>query len=298
MTAFKGIAFSTIQNRDLSNLDARLSMIEEAGADHAELSLSGSDLISGGRVLPDRIDHLRAICDRHDLRYVVHGPLSANFMDTTHLPYFEAAVVAMLEICGAIGANVMVHHTGRVRYTTAAEIDRLHAQERDALRRVADVAARHLVRIAVETLFVENQGDYTADPFRLAAEIETIDHPNVIGTLDFSHVYIHTTLLGQSFRDALKAFAPVTGHLHVHDSFGRPKQVETYSQSEDLAFGLGDLHLPLGWGDIPWDQILPQLEFKDDTIFTIELPYQYAFDMARNVAEARRLIALPAQPEA
>jgi hypothetical protein len=30
-----------------------------------------------------------------------------------------------------------------------------------------------------------------------------------------------------------------------------------YTTSERIAFGQGDLHLPMGWGDIPWAEILP-----------------------------------------
>ena len=46
-----GFGFSTIQKRDLSDLDQILSRIEDLGASHAELSLGGADLVCGGRIL-------------------------------------------------------------------------------------------------------------------------------------------------------------------------------------------------------------------------------------------------------
>ena len=95
--------------------------------------------------------------------------------------------------------------------------------ERDALRALADIGARHGVKLAVETLWVFDRGQYTATAARLAEEIRAIDHPFVCGTLDFSHVYLHSTFLGLDFRAQIEAFAPVAGHLHVHDLFGRPK---------------------------------------------------------------------------
>ncbi len=287
----KGIAFSTDQERDLSNLDARLGMIADAGADYAELSLCRSDLISGGRIIADRLGTLKRICARHKLGYTVHGTLGANFMDAGTLAYSEAAVAAMLEICAEIGATVLVHHTGIVPYTTMVAMEQLHAMERDALKRSGDVGAKHGVRIAVETLFVDGRDQYTADPRRLKAEIKAIDHEHVVGTLDFSHCYLHTTLLGQDFREALREFAPVTGHLHVHDSFGRPKYLKTYSGAEAVALGLGDLHLPIGWGDIAWDEIFSELRFLEGTIMTIELPFHFAYEMQRNVELARGLAA-------
>ena len=64
--------------------------------------------------------------------------------------------------------------------------------------------------------------EYTADPARLAAELRAVDHPHVVGTLDVSHSYIMTTFRGTRSRRRSQAFAPVTGHFHLHDSFGRP----------------------------------------------------------------------------
>jgi sugar phosphate isomerase/epimerase len=287
-----GLGFSTIQKRDLSDLDDILSRIEDLGASHAELSLGGADLVCGGRILRHRVDRLERICARHRLCYTAHGPLVANFMDPLHLDAYKAAVGALLEVCGAIGVTALVQHSGRAPAAPPAEIERLHAMERDALRALADIGARQGVRLAVETLWVFDRAQYTATAARLAEEIRAIDHPFVCGTLDFSHVYLYSTFLGLDFRAQVEAFAPVTGHLHVHDSFGRPKLTPMYAPSEELAFGLGDLHLPLGWGDIPWGEILPGLAFQDGTAFIVELPPHFADEASAVAAEARRLIGL------
>ena len=287
-----GFGFSTIQRRDLSDLDDILSRIEDLGATHAELSLGGADLVCGGRVLSHRVDHLARICARHRLAYTAHGPLAANFMDPVHLDAYKAAVGALLEVCGAVGATVLVQHSGRVSAAPDAEIERLHAQERDALREMGDIGARHGVKLAVETLWTFDRAQYTATAARLAQEIRAVDHPFVCGTLDFSHIYLYSSFLGLDFLEQVEAFAPVAGHLHVHDSFGRPKLAPIHAPSEELAFGLGDLHLPLGWGNIPWDDILPRLAVRDDTVFVIELPPQFAEEAPEVAAEARRLIEL------
>ena len=109
-----GFGFSTIQRRELSDLDEILSRIEDLGATHAELSLGGADLVCGGRLLSHRVDRLARICARHRLAYTAHGPLTANFMDPVHLDAYKAAVAALLEVCGAAGATVLVQHSGRV----------------------------------------------------------------------------------------------------------------------------------------------------------------------------------------
>jgi sugar phosphate isomerase/epimerase len=283
--------FSTVQARDLSNLDEILGRISATGATCAELSLLGSDLVCGGRLLPKAVDKLRQICLRHALRYTVHGPLSADFMTRATRDHHLAAVAAILEIAGLVGASVVVQHAGRPEVTDPLLIETLHGEERDCLRRLGDVAARHGVLLAVENLWVASPGQYTAAPERLAQEIQKVDHPSVAGTLDLSHAYLQTSWLGTDFQAAAIAFAPVAGHLHIHDSFGRPGDFYRIA-SEQLAYGIGDLHLPLGWGDIPWETLLPKLAVRPGSIFMIELPPPYWDEMAACAEAARRLMPL------
>ncbi|HET6522144.1 MAG TPA: sugar phosphate isomerase/epimerase, partial [Geminicoccaceae bacterium] len=232
------------------------------------------------------------ICRRRDLRYTVHGALSCNLMDEAHLELHKGVVRAMLELCDAVGAVTLVHHPGTVPARPQPAIDRLHEIERGALRELGDVAARYGVRLAVETLYVESADGYTADPFRLAREIAAVDHPRVCGTLDFSHVAIMSTCRGLDFAAAVRAFAPFANHLHVHDSFGRPRTVAGYTESEDLAFGMGDLHLPIGWGGIDWDGILPGLPLRPDTVLIVELRPRYWSELGACADAARRLADL------
>ena len=278
---------------DLSDLDRQLARIEATGASHCELSLYELDLIVGGRVLPDRRRRLEQICARRSLRYSAHGVLTVNFMDEVRLELHKAVCRAMLELCGALGASVMAHHPGRVPAACAAELERLHGIEREALREMGEVAAGYAVKIAVENLFVEDAASYTADPVRLAREIAAIDHPNVCGLLDFSHAYIMAQFRGMDFVETLQAFAPEVNHLHVHDSLGRPTSIEGfYRLAEQIAFGMGDLHLPLGWGDIPWDAILPRLRFRAGTVLIVELLERHFAELDQCAATAQRFVEI------
>ncbi|MGH6916675.1 MAG: sugar phosphate isomerase/epimerase family protein, partial [Geminicoccaceae bacterium] len=184
---------------DLGGLDELLARIAASGASHAELSLCGYELIAGGRILAERRRRLEQICARHALGYTVHGTLAVNFMDEAHLDLHKAVCRSMLELCDAVGASVMVQHPGIVPVRPASVLERLHAVEREALREIGDLAARYGVKIALETLFVEDARRYTADPVRLARAIAAIDHPQVCGTLDFSHAYIMTTFRGMDY---------------------------------------------------------------------------------------------------
>jgi sugar phosphate isomerase/epimerase len=276
---------------DLSDLDAQLAQIEATGASHCELSLFELDLIVGGRVLPERRRRLEQICARRALRYSAHGVLTVNFMDEAHLELHKAVCRATLELCDAVGASVLAHHPGRVPADRAADIERLHALERDTLREMGDVAAGYGVRIAVENLFVENAATYTADPMRLAGEIAAIDHPHVCGLLDFSHAAIMAQFQGFDFADALATFAPHVNHLHVHDSFGRPTTIDGFFRfAEQIAFGMGDLHLPMGWGDIAWDAILPRLRLRAGTLLIVELAKRHFAELEPCAATAKQFM--------
>jgi sugar phosphate isomerase/epimerase len=278
---------------DLSDLDAQLALIEASGASHCELSLFELDLIVGGRILLERRRRLEQICARRALRYSAHGVLTVNFMDEAHLDLHKAVCRATLELCDAVGATVLAHHPGRVPANRGADIERLHALERDTLREMGDVAAGYGVRIAVENLFVEDAATYTADPARLATEIAAIDHPHVCGLLDFSHAAIMAQFQGFNFVEALATFAPEVNHLHVHDSFGRPTTIDGFFRfAEKIAFGMGDLHLPMGWGDIPWDAILPRLRFRPGTLLIVELAKRHFAELEPCAATARRFAEL------
>ncbi len=286
-----GFGFSTIQGRDLAGLGEDLSHIAAVGAGFAELSLCSMDLVAAGRPLVARVRELERITAGHNLRYSAHGPLAANFMDARHEALFRRAVEGYIEVCGAVGATVLVLHTGIVSREPRAALDQAHARERSVLRHLGDVAARHEVRLAVETLFAFAPDRYTASPSRLAAEIAAVDHPNVTGCLDISHARLQCAQLGLDFETEVAAFAAVTGHVHIHDSFGLPETVRGFTQSESLAFGQGDVHLPLGLGDIPFERLLSRLAVRDGTAIICEMPPHFRGD--RGLCAERLAVWLP-----
>lgn len=286
----KGVGFSTSGGSgDLGELAESLDRFEAIGATHAELSLCLEDVIVAGRPVPSRRARLARICAGRNLGYSVHGALSANFMDAEHLEMHKAVMTAMLELCDAVGADVLVHHTGRpMGKPGSLDPAALLEMERRTLLEVVPVAERYGVRICVENLFMEDGYAWTADPVELARHLEGIDHPNICGTLDFSHAWIMTTGKGMDYVSALKAFAPLVNHLHVHDSFGKLPTLKTFTASERFAYGLGDLHLPLGWGGIPWEEVLPQLTFRPDTVMIVELPKRWWAELEDTFDKATR----------
>ena len=274
---FNAASFSNVQG--LQGLDALLGRIAASGATHAEISLFAFDLIANGRILPWQRDRFREISRRHDLTYTAHGPLVLNLMDAEHHDIHKRVLRANLELCDVVGAKVLVHHPGFPTTDSPDALEEGLRRERDALAEMADIAQRYGVRIAVETLFPHAGRPFALDPSALAGELAAINHPNLGATLDFGHVYIHSTVKGFGFFDAIAAIGPWVRHLHVHDQFGRPEDVACITEPEKTAYGMGDLHLPPGWGDLPWAEIMQRLPLRAEVAMIMEISARFHAEM-------------------
>jgi sugar phosphate isomerase/epimerase len=287
-----GVGFSIANEDDFGfrTLGARIDEAEALGVDFVELPLYAMDLIAGARVLSSRVKAAKAILAGRALRYTVHGPLGINLMDVPErLARHQDVLKAALEISAELGGVHYVLHCGIYEDGRAAMSEDLYAQQRDILAAFSEEAERLGVIITVENLFASKPGQRTALPGRLAREIAAIGRPHIWACLDFSHGYLRSTAEGATFADEAAALAPFAKHLHIHDSFGRPATTPTYHRSERLAYGEGDLHLPLGLGNIPWDELMRRLEFPGGVVFNIELAPPYWAALKDMIEETRRL---------
>lgn len=278
---------------ELFSLEADLRRLADMGVDTVELGLTSIDLISGGRILPERMERLIALTRQFDFRYTVHGLVSSNFMDPDTAAFQLQAAKALVQVCDRIDARVIVQHSGELRAEQWHERAGADGRERDALAELAEFCRPYGVRVALENIFSTAPGQYRQTPAEVAETVRAVNHPNLVALIDFSHAYIECTYRGLDFRQQIAAMAPVAGHLHVHDSFGRPNaHFKPYFPSEDLALGIGDLHLPLGWGDIDWDGIFADLEFLPDTVMVLEIGPRHRSEQPQSLAIAKRLAGL------
>lgn len=286
---------SRTRDGDLSDLGKELDELQELGVDFVELSAFDFDLIVGGRIRRPQMKTLLDICGGRDLPYSVHGPLALNFMDTPgRLPLHFQLLEASLDIAAELGAKHYVLHAGMTMESTPTLWQNAYDRQREWLFRAGDLARERDLHICVETLYEHDEWKHTPRPSQLAAELEAIAHPNICATLDFGHSYLK--LDAENRRSDLVSecatLAPQTRHLHLHDCFGRQEGMWTYTFSEQLALGLGDLHLPIGWGDIPWAELMTQCVYPKDAMFVIELNPRYFHAARECLARARSLATL------
>ncbi len=272
---------------EFDDLGAGLDEAEALGIDVVELPVYAWHLIVNGRPLDRRVADLARALEDRPFGTTVHGPLSINLMDAPdRLSRHEAVLAASIEITGAIGARHLVVHTGAARGQDDIEV--AYSRQRDALARAGDLAQRAGITLCVENVFRFGDVRETATPSKLAGELSAIDHPAVWATLDVSHAYIRSAQDRLDPLPEIAALAPFARHLHLHDSFGRPSQLWTYDPAEAVAFGEGDLHLPIGWGGIDWDAVVA-CGLPADSIAIMELNPRHWRELGEQVPVLRAL---------
>lgn len=280
---------------EFKSLEEDLRALADMCVDTVELGLTSLDLISGGRIIEERAERLVALTRQFDFRYTVHGLVSSNFMEPSICRYQLDVAKALVEICDRIDARILVQHGGCLRADQIFERADADKREREALFELAEFCKPYGVRIAFENIFSTEPGQYRQTPAEVAETVKAVGHPNLVALIDFSHAYIESTYRGLDFLDQLRAMAPVAGHLHVHDSFGRPEAFyQAYYPQEATALGIGDLHLPLGWGDIDWAKIFSELTFLPDTVLMMEIGQRYRAEQPASLLRAKELMALNA----
>lgn len=288
-------------NGDVAVLRTFLTRFLEAGFSYAEIPVHGMDCIVNGSLCGQRVADVRNILSSYPLRYSVHSPDQLNLADEADPETHERALRSTIDFASEIGAEVVVYH-GSLRRDAACGASRgapqgeasgdlrcaaqgeagaapdpislraLWADEIDRLGKAADYAAGRGVTVAVENIFRQSafESSYRFDPRALACVVSAVDSPALGICLDFGHAFISSGEEGFAMDEALRAVLPRLSHVHIHDNFGKPSVPN--ARAIDMMFkGAGDLHLPPGWGAIPYDLLFPIFAADFRGIFTLEL---------------------------
>ncbi len=108
----------------------------------------------------------------------------------------------------------------------------------------------------------------------LVEQVKKIDRENVGITFDFGHAYLSSKYYHFKFLDSIKLALPYIKHVHIHDNFGKPKVSYEEQDINLIQFGIGDLHMPVGWGVIPYNKIFRLLK-NYDGVLCLELKPRY-----------------------
>ncbi len=276
----------------LERLVEDLTYFQQCGFDGVEISVDGLDAVIGGRLEQSRVDRIRAITELFDFVYTVHSPGRMNLAFPAQGPggapdlgLEQAVFVACLDFCAAIGAGVMVYHSGLIALHEFAyglgplpdeeTLDAGRVREASALGELLPLAAERGVIVAMEnrdphpweiaTLLRSGRAlDHLLTYHsgmsmpQLVRQVNEVNHANLGLTLDLGHLVLAANLCGFDYLEAIRQAAPYVRHIHGHDNFGRLGSVYN-GPHERIPYGDGDLHLPPGWGTIPHLESLAQL---------------------------------------
>jgi sugar phosphate isomerase/epimerase len=143
-----------------------------------------------------------------------------------------------------------------IHYEARSEDEAIERQYRAAIERAAEVAGDLQVILGIENIEVERSE-------RVVEFVDDMDHPFVRMTYDFAHNYLAGDLFGYDHVAAAAVCAPYTAHLHLTDNFGRFNQARlgdfnlyrAIPYPNIIVAGVGDLHLPIGLGTLPFEQV-------------------------------------------
>jgi sugar phosphate isomerase/epimerase len=286
-------------NTDGAYLDGSVSRLQESlaharacGFDGVELSLHGLDLVVGGRVNGRQLDRVLQVVGGYDGIVTAHAPDRLNLAFPQSIPgcrpelSLEVDVFsACLEVCGALGAKVMVYHSGLIAlHEVYAGLQPLpgdealaaaREQEVSTLRELMEVAEAHDVTVAMENrdphpwemaALARARVSHEALPKYhagmsvpvLVEQVRSVGHPRLGLTLDLGHLYLAASYCGFDYLEAIRLAAPHVRHLHGSDNCGRLGGVFG-DLNMRVPYGDGDVHMPHGWGNLPHADALRQL---------------------------------------
>lgn len=247
--SFKGIGINAHSSRIdgllLSVLKNDLKRFKQIGFDFVEIPVHGVDSIVNGKLNERVMEKLGNILAEFPFKYTVHAPDPLNLKDINFSAEHYNVLKTSLEFASKIKSNVLVYHLGLLE-EKAVFPQRAKKNEIEVLKEMAAYAQENNIKICVENIM---------QPIKEVVEVlEKIDHKNVAMTLDLGHGYIAANYFGFDFLEEIKMAKPYIQHIHLHDNFGKVDLMDDQSERSEInkiPYGLGDLHLPPGWGEIP-----------------------------------------------
>jgi sugar phosphate isomerase/epimerase len=249
-------------------------------------------LVANGEIMHPVLRRFESQLRGRRVGYTTHASLGINLMDAPEsIALHERVARANIELTARLGARNMVLHCGMSGEDQGAELEAAFARQRESLAGLGDFAAGHGVLICVETVW-SYDGRETALPGRLAMEIDRIGHPAIRATLDYAHAALQCALKGADLMREVAAIAPLSKHLHLNDCFAIDRGMGDSLPAEAQAYGSGDLHMPIGWGSLPWDRLMTEADYPNDAVLNQELHPAFWHALEGDIAELRRLSGL------
>jgi len=254
-------------NGDLELLKRDIRALAQAGFDVAEIPVHGVDAVVNGHLRVGRAKQVKEILNGFELEYTVHAPDRLNLRDFQYPDIHRKVFAASIQFTAAIGAKTFIYHQGRLK-SNDSDVTEEEAREIevDELSDLGKLAMSEGVTICVENIH--------SSITHLTKLIENVGRESIRMCYDFAHSYINSKKFGYDFLRSIQLAKPYIRHAHVNDNFGKGKPESAPSYIEAMPLGIGDLHLPVGWGTIPYEDVFRAMAGYDG-IYILELQERF-----------------------
>jgi len=248
-----GINLSINNDRDYKTaLIKQLKIFEEIKFDSVEISPGRSGIIKNGLLDKRECSKFLDILSSYGFSYTVHAPYEMNLVSPILLKISEKVMKSCIDLCVMLDSDVLVIHSG---YVTPA--DKMSKSE--ALRILVSSLKKwgRYARDSSVLIGVEN-GDLgfthlCREIDKLIDVVKKVNMDSVGITFDAGHAFISARYYKFNFLEAVKNVAPYMIHMHLHDNYGEFDPLSP--DKKNIVFGYGDLHMPIGWGKIPYREV-------------------------------------------
>ena len=270
-------------NGDLELLKRDIRALAQAGFDVAEIPVHGVDAVVNGHLRVGRAKQVKEILNGFDLEYTVHAPDRLNLRDFQYPDVHRKVFAASIQFTAAIGAKTFVYHQGRLK-SNDSDVTEEEAREIevDELSDLGKLATSEGVTVCVENIH--------SSITHLIKLLESVGEESVKMCYDFAHSYINSKKFGYDFLRSIQLAKPYIRHAHVNDNFGKGKPESAPPYIEAMPLGIGDLHLPIGWGCIPYEDVFRAMAGYDG-IYILELQerfFENGYSMLKGVLQDLR----------
>lgn len=283
------VGLECTRTRVVEALRKHLDFLEALDLEAVELSPGSLDLIRNGVLDKKACTSVLDALSSYDFSYTAHAPYNTNLASPSMLKISVKIARSCIDFCVMTKAQILVLHSGYI--TPSDEISESESLKflADSVRRIAEYARDSGVWIGVEN------GDL--GPTHLCRRIDwlvevvkDVDMSNVGITFDFGHAYVSAGYYRFDFLKAVEEALPHMIHAHVNDNFGRFNPFSPHDTNHDLTFGYGDLHLPIGWGTIPYKDVFDLVKSTYDGIYVLELRPRYREYIQHTIGKLKELL--------
>ena len=268
---------------DLGRLDEELRQIKDVGADCCELVLQGLDVVFGGRVIQQRLDELLETLGKYEFEYTLHMPHGLDLLNSEMLDVNMGIFRAGIELALAASIKLINYHAGKTKSNDKSLI----LKEAERIKTLAQEAPDILFCMENALFFSDDEFSAALNASDMIDFYEQVNLPNFRLTFDIGHSFLRHRGDKNALLEDLVKVLPYTGHIHLHDNCGLAMETRGPGSGR-LVSGIGDIHLPLGWGRVPVEEALARITDYNG-ILNLEIEHRFhkyygdCFSYVRNV---------------